>query len=399
MPGFLTLGQLVNAASAFVVNLLASGVLQPSERGVLALMLQISYLVAVVVVLGVERPFMATVEASFGQSLSLFSRIVRPALWGMVIPFTFAVVLFVVGETYWGFAVTAMALYVMFNVQGKGIRVAAIASGTISYFLAYVFITQVLTVLCATAFAAMRVNDAVYWYLAYAFSGLAGVIILILYRVKVPASEEATRLVMTVRKQGLKLLPASFGNTAMLRSERLLLPALIGTASLGVYVTVATVMEMATWPVMQWVDSSLRRWRVASDSNAISARRIAQLYGIALGITSSTSVVLGVAAHIVVTHVLPAAYRPATELILPLAVGSVLFAIARVQQGLLLAASRPGRVSIIEITGLVCSVVAYLALIPSLGVLGAAVGSIVGYGVAVLMGVIEVLRWRRSHGR
>src|SRR5699024_2518786 len=86
---------------------------------------------------------------------------------------------------------------------------------------------------------------------------------------RVGASPPLTRAeARGLRRRGWILLPSEFSNSAMLHSDRLLLPILSSSAELGLYVTVATVLEMATWPIQQWVDASLRGW-----SKAFRSRR------------------------------------------------------------------------------------------------------------------------------
>lgn len=394
----LTLGQVVTAASAVVVNILSAAVLLPAERGVLALLLQVTYLLAIAVVLGVERPFLRQVNGSFSGSLRVFIRLVRPGFWLTLVPLIFAVLLTVIGRPALALAAVGMAAYIFFNAIGKGVRVSAIASSKVKVFFAYVLVTQGGTIVFALALASLQVDSAIIWYFSYVASG-AMALLFFLRREKngrpLQLSENTLR---GIRKSGLRLLPASFGNTAMVRSDRLLLPLLAGTAQLGIYAVVATVMEIATWPVNQWVDASLHRWARSTAHSGLSLAMVLRTGGVAALLSAGISIVLGLTAHAAISYLLPVEYAPAKELILPLGVASVVYAVSRTQQGLLVADGYSGRVSLVEICGLVAALASYFALIPSFGALGAAYGSIAGYTFSVLAGLaVHILsRHRRT---
>ncbi|WP_203136304.1 lipopolysaccharide biosynthesis protein [Microbacterium sp. JZ31] len=292
MPTVLTLGQLGAAGAAFLVNLLAASVMAPAERGNLALLLQLTYLGAVFVVLGVERPLVARIEADYRTSLQTYWRLITPGLWILVLPLIAAAVAFALLEVSWGIALMAMAMYLLFNALGKGVRVAAIASGTLRAFVTYTIATQAAIVLLALILTWINIEDPVVWYGAYVLSGaIAGAAFLAARgKQEAPVARDE---INKVRREGLRLLPASIGNTALLRSDRLILPIFAGTAQLGIYIVVATVMEIATWPVSQWVDASLRRWAVSDVASSDARRRVRTLYGLSALFAAGLSAVLG----------------------------------------------------------------------------------------------------------
>jgi O-antigen/teichoic acid export membrane protein len=84
--------------------------------------------------------------------------------------------------------------------------------------------------------------------------------------------------------------------------------------------------------------------------------------------------------------------------VLPLVAAAGLYAISRVSLGLLIAKGHGGLVSVAEIAGFVVSFTAYVLLIPRHGILGAAWGSLLGYGTCLLFAlvVIRVTGGRRS---
>src|SRR5699024_6859920 len=102
----------------------------------------------------------------------------------------------------------------------------------------------------------------------------------------------------------------------MTRLDRLLLPVLSTSAALGLYVTVATVLEMASWPIKQWVDASLRKWAKTGEALVGVMNRI--LFQSFLFITG-IAVILSAASYAMIHLILPSSYQAATSAIVPLA--------------------------------------------------------------------------------
>lgn len=393
----LTASQLLTAGAAFVINLLSSAVLDPSERGILALLLQITYLVAVAATIGIESPFIAHSGARYDRALTDYVRTMSPGLLILALPVSAAIITLLQGQTAWAIIWMALAAYVALNAWGKGIRVAAISGSAWVPLLVYTGVTQLVMVAAALVLAASRVDDASTWYFWYVGSGAVVLACMLVSRSRArsaaPLPKDERRV---VRRQGMRLLPAAFGNTVMLRSDRLLLPAIAGMEALGIYVVIATVMELATWPIKQWVDASLRTWRM--QQSGLGLRWLVRLGVKVMLAAALMTVVLGVFAAIIVVIWLPPAYHASLELIIPLGVAAVVYSAGRVIAGVLIARGREFTVSAIEISGMVISVVGYVALIPWLGALGAALGSVGGYTAALVIGIIVIARQSRAGG-
>lgn len=182
----------------------------------------------------------------------------------------------------------------------------------------------------------------------------------------------------------------------MTRLDRLFLPVLGSPADLGLYVTVASVLEMAGWPVTQWVDASLRGWTKSGVNLTAEIPRIMLKSFVLLVLLAAT---LGSASYLMIHVFLPDSYQKAILAILPLAIGSVIFGLTRIQQGFLIAVGAAANVSIVEIIGTVASAIALFFFIPSYGMLGAAFGAIVGYIVCFILGAILLLQIRRKVGK
>ena len=407
--GVLVGAQIVAAGGAVAMNLLAAVVLDPSARGDLAFALQLVYFLSVFAIMGLERPFIATRFGGFGDEYRRFARLVLP---GTVAILPIAVLATTVApfSTRWLWAgAIAIGGYVALNSLVHAVRVAYVCSREWKWFALNAIATQAMIVAGALSLVLLGVNDPVIWMWVYVGSTIPAVLILIfsprtgaspaLSRTGVSspltgagASSQLTRAeARGLRRRGWILLPSEFSNSAMLHSDRLLLPMLSSSAELGLYVTVATVLEMATWPIQQWVDASLRGWSKAFRSRRFPiARLFAQCVALLIGIVT----VLGTAAYAMIVFVLPDSYLPATVAIPALAVSAVVFGITRVQQGLFIAADAPGTVSTIEIIGTAAALIAYVLLIPQFGMLGAAYGSIIGYSLCAVVGAIALGRVR-----
>lgn len=409
--GVLVGAQIVAAGGAVAMNLLAAVVLAPSARGDLAFGLQLVYFLSVFAIMGLERPFIATRFGGFGDEYRRFARLVLP---GTVVILPIAVLATTVApfSTRWLWAgAIAIGGYVALNSLVHAVRVAYVCSREWKWFALNAIATQAIIVAGALSLVLLGVDDPVIWMWVYVGSTVPAVLILLfspragasspLSRAGAPsaltragASSPLTRAeARGLRRRGWILLPSEFSNSAMLHSDRLLLPILSSSAELGLYVTVATVLEMATWPVQQWVDASLRGWSKAFRSRRFPiARLFAQCVALLIGIVT----VLGAAAYAMIVFVLPDSYLPATVAIPALAVSAVVFGITRVQQGLFIAADAPGTVSTIEVIGTAAALVAYVVLIPQLGMLGAAFGSIIGYSLCAIAGAIALRQVRRK---
>ncbi|MEE6283181.1 lipopolysaccharide biosynthesis protein [Georgenia sp. MJ170] len=371
------------------MNLLSSNALAPAERGLFAFFLQVAYVATVLVLLGVERPYVATrTNVSFPQAYAEMSRLTRSAWLGSVLVGSSAVY-FAVGEE-WLLAglVLAAALYMIANVSTRKVRVSYIASGTPAPFLWTIAGIQVPLLITGVVLVALEVHSPLPWLLAYTVTGFAAPLVALAARRRHTDQTGPidTEVLAPIRREGLRLLPASFGNTALLRSDRLLLPILSSPAELGRYVAVATLMEMGTWPVQQWVDASLGKWRERRDQGPGYRVIVLAVLG-AIGITAC----LAALTYLVIEHWLPPEYRDSQRLLLPLAAGTALYAGTRIQQGLMIARGYPGAVSIAETSGMVISVALYAILMPQYGAMGAAIGSAVGYlALLIVAGAMQL---------
>jgi O-antigen/teichoic acid export membrane protein len=92
--------------------------------------------------------------------------------------------------------------------------------------------------------------------------------------------------------------------------------------------------------------------------------------------------------YLLIVPVFGEQYAAAKAVVLPLVAAAGLYAVSRVSLGLLIARGYSALVSAAEITGFAVSFAAYLLLIPSLGILGAAYGSLIGYGACLSFALV-----------
>lgn len=374
--------QAATAGGALLVNFLAAFVLDPSGRGELALWLQLGYLLTTIALLGLERPIVAHAEGEFSSVVSLLTRLVRPALLVLVGSAVVAAIWGLGWASELGLLVALMALFAAGNIWVRANRVGYIVSRTWKPFFVTTIGYQVVLIAAAGALVLLDVDAVLAWALVYLVATLF--VILHLWtrgRRVVDATVELDIEHRALRRLGIALLPASLGNTAMLRADRLLLPLLSSSAQLGLYVLVATATELASWPVQQYIDVSLRSLR--SKRPTSSRRLLMTANGMAVGL--GFGIVAALVCWLVIEFALPA-YRDSLGLLPPLVIATAIYSGTRVQQGLLIAADRPGRASTVELAGMVAACTAYVVLIPWLGGLGAAWGSVLGYGLALVVG-------------
>ena len=382
-------GQVVTAGVAFAINFLSSSVMPPDQRGTLAFFIQLSYIATALGLLGVERPYVAErTGVSFPTAVRELGRLTRSVWVGAALLVVAAFVTGWVSGWFLALLLAMTATYVVSNAAVRRVRIAYVVSRD-----RRTFVTNTIAVQCGllglgVVLYLLDVSSPAAWLGAYALSSAAAMVTSARARRRSREEHVSTSRLARVRREGLRLIPASLGNTALLRSDRLMMPFLSSAAELGIYVTVATVMEVGAWPIQQWVDASLGRLR----SRAAGSNRglVIKLF---LGAVSLT-VVIGVLAYVAISLLLPEEYHRSLELIPVLGAGTVVYAMTRLQHGWLIAEGRPGLVSVAETVGLVASAVLYVGLIPPFGAMGAAIGS--GIGHCILLGTTWALRRRAN---
>jgi O-antigen/teichoic acid export membrane protein len=380
--------QLLTGAVALVANILMVRALAPAHRGEVALMLQVVYLATQFVLFGTERSFVATYhDAQPAAAVRAYARLlIIPTGVVLVIAAGYEVIAphhFNPGVLVFG----VVAAYTLVEVAGLATRSIAIAAGRVGDFLICRVVEAVLLLgLLVVLYRANTTTPAI-WIVAYLIAGLLPTAFYIVVWLRRPSldKEPLPDRNRQVRKEGITLFPAAISNMAMLRSDRLALPALASTSALGLYTSVATMTELLAWPVRAYADAKLGKWRQAHDGGTLPTRSIMVAVGL------YCLVVAPIAAgglYLLIVPVFGQDYAPAKAVVVPLVVAAGLYAMSRVTLGLLIAKSRGTLVSAAEITGFVVSFAAYVTLIPPFGILGAAYGSLIGYGSCLAFALV-----------
>ena len=383
----LVASQLLTGGVALAANVLMVRALSPSGRGEVALILQVVYLATQVLLLGTERSFVAAYhDVAPAAAVRAYARL-------LVVPGAVAL------SAAAGFAVLAPARldpgplvitliigYAIIESASLASRAIAICVGRVRDFLyARIVESLLLLAMLVTLFVAGASHPAV-WILAYLLAGAVPTFAYLVRWLRLPApAGPALSHNRTVRREGLALFPAALSNMAMLRADRLALPALASTSALGLYASVATMTELLAWPLRAYADSRLGGWRAAHHQGRLNSRPIiaaAVAYCLVVG-----PLVAG-GLYLLIVPVFSEQYAPAKVVVLPLVVAAGLYAVSRVSLGLLIARGHSALVSAAEITGFAVSFAAYLLLIPPYGILGAAYGSLIGYGACLLFALV-----------
>jgi O-antigen/teichoic acid export membrane protein len=381
--------QLLTGGVALAANVLMVRALSPGGRGEVALMLQVVYLATQVLLLGTERSFVASYHGvAPGVAVRAYARLlVVPGVAALIAGAVFVSV--APPRLNPGTVVVAMiGAYALAEAASLATRAVAIAVGRVHEFLyARVAESVLLLALLVVLFVA-DVAHPVVWILAYLLAGALPTIAYVIRWLRLPvlspapAPPDHNRL---VRQEGLALFPAALSNMAMLRVDRLALPALASTSALGLYASVATMTELLAWPLRAYADSRLGKWRATHRDGALNTRPIvvaAAVYSLVVA-----PLVAG-GLYLLIVPVFGAQYAPAKAVVLPLVAAAGLYAVSRISLGLLIAKGHSALVSAAEITGFAVSFAAYLLLIPPYGILGAAYGSLLGYGACLVFALV-----------
>jgi O-antigen/teichoic acid export membrane protein len=284
-------------------------------------------------------------------------------------------------------------LFAVVSAFVRGIRSIAIATGRHRGFYGYTLVSQALLILGIALLFLLRVNSIATWLLTYLLAGATPTAVWIIRWARSgPAAAQHTggtghaclvgdRL-RRARREGLQLLPASVAASGMLRLDRLLLPAMASAGALGIYASVGTMTELIAWPLLALADSRLGVWREAYDRGVLSLHRFL-LLAIAYALVSAA--LGGVLIRVLLVPLLGSGYAEAGELIAPLVLAAATLGVSQLLISALTAIRRNFLASGVEIVGFAVSAVAYIVLIPPFGALGAAYGSVLGYGSCLLI--------------
>lgn len=175
---------------------------------------------------------------------------------------------------------------------------------------------------------------------------------------------------------GLRGSGGVFANLVSWRLDMAILPAFVGARSLGFYAVAVSLAELPTLLLgpmksVVFAEASARR----------DVTLVARAARIILGVVTSIVLVMVLLAPLLVRLLFGAPFAPSTELARLLLLGSVPFTGELILGAGLLSLGRAGLRSVGQLVAAVVTVVGLVALVPSLGIRGAAITSLVAYSI------------------
>lgn len=355
------------AGTAFVSNILAARALGPELRGHIAFVLQAAYFVAPALIIASDRAVLR------GNNVASRTFHVVDRAWLSRSTIAAFVALGLVLQD-WRALIAPVAAASGWLLLRRG---EVIAHGRYSRYLIPFISYQVGVLASHVLLYLMNITYWPWWLAAYALPALAVLFVQ-------PADQHGND---APRRANFPLLVASITRLWSMRGERLLLPIIAGPASLGLYVVIAT----ATEP-LYWIAQSLADHRTSDTPPESNLQRLKILFKDGL-LFSAVAILLGMVLWFATVPIFGVKFAAAKQLILPLAIASVLLAAYRQVLGWILAGARPSAVSHVE-SG--CAAVALL-IYPLSIYLDGARGAAWASGVVYASGIILALRPIHHH--
>lgn len=381
-------GQIVVVVAAVFINVLAARRLEPADRGLIAAILQVGFVAATIVRGGLDTAFItAGLNRHWEPLLRLsFHMIVRPLLGAALTLVSCLGAFLLAGRQHQGAPafISAVVACAVASLLARCLRAAYLGTGNARLMLWYRSVSQLVPALVSVVVYLLGHESVVAWSIPFIFAQLVVTGTWILVALTRNASERATISDVSIhlmRERSRRTSGAAIASQLTLRLDRLLLPLLADTAALGLYVMAATLTETVVSPVQSYVDGRLPLWAIRHRAHTFSkhAQRRLALRWLLVCVGAATAV--GFVAWIVLPTLLGPRYAASKELVPPLALGAALFGWSRILNGLLVSSDRPELASRAEVASVTVAAAMYLLLIPRLGAMGAAVGSIGGYAI------------------
>jgi len=374
---------------SFLTNLLASRVLDPTGRGMLAAGLQVGFFTSALLLLGLERSLPVVLnERPMAETIPYMWVAYQRRAMVLLVLATAATIFGLFTDFGWvseiavfGLPAALMAVATMLEVT---FRTVAVNGGRSQKVLQMATTIGLLILVAAGAFLIGGVTSIPIWLLAYALSRgvIAGFFLLLAQRSPSdrPSEFDGAKL-GELRSVGWRLWPSSFANFAAFRSDRILMPVLATSADLGVYVMIATLIDVAMGPTEAAANVLNPRWRTAALQGKL--RTTVPLL-LAVAYLSAAALFMIVAGQFLVTELFGADFRPDFDVVFLLTIASAVFGFNRLLMSRATAKGFTTSVSVAETIGMAVALVGYLVLIPIMTQAGAALGALIGYSTTTL---------------
>ncbi|MGJ9407183.1 lipopolysaccharide biosynthesis protein [Nesterenkonia aurantiaca] len=394
--------QVVIAIGALVVNVLAARGLGPEARGELALFLQIAYAGNLLCMLGRHRAYTRYRVAE--HSLARSFKELRRLAW---LPQGLALVLATIlglgfGEYGWGLLFFILAFFfklssgILVNTHRAGAIVAAqaapfsLASG----------VSQVALVAGALFLSLEEVSSVELWLMLYGVTAAVPYMVVeLLVRFKARGEELTPQEIRPITRLGYRLVPMGVAEALLSRADRFLIPVLSTYSQLGFYAVVVTMTELVSWPVKQYAETRVPVWDQTFRSGKLHVWKELARVG---GLTAIACSIVATGVYFTLIPLFGPEYDEGLRLILPLTLSAALYSLTIYGMNLGVATGHARIANIATFGGFAAALPAYLLLIGPFGAMGAAWGSVIGYGVSTLITIGylgKVKRWQYDDTR
>lgn len=383
------------AFSALVVNIFSTSALDPSSRGYLAFYLQLAFICQFLALFGRDRA--ALVVSGINGDFSVSRFLIGANRTGVLLVGVLGIVVTSAGVLGGEQPLFLLALSLWFacaGIFGVVIRVRYVLEperGLIA-FAATSIVVQILLIVGSFCLMMFEVTDLNAWVGLYPSSASVYVLVAAWAALRDPRPPAPRASVALISKEGWRLFPLSMLTLLLQKADRLLLPVLSTGAELGRYVFVVSILELASWPIVQWLDTKLASWR-----REYEARGLIRLRAVIIGSIGVSSLLASFAAlfsQLYIAFALTEEYASASLLIVPIAAAVIVRVGSRVFSGVLVAQKMRRLALVGEFLALGAFIVGLVVLAPSLGALGAAYASL-GAAVISLFFLSVGFCWRR----
>lgn len=352
---------LLAAGVAFSSNILAARALGPELRGNIAFVLQSSYFLAPLLVVGSDRALLRAQRVTSDTFRVASRSTIAIAASASLLT------LYVLFRDWHALIAPCAVVTAWFLIR----RADVVAFGNYRRYVIIFAIYQLGILASHFILFLLGVTAWPWWLAAYA----APTVVLL----AIPPSH--------VRHKGgsyranAPLLLSSMTKLWSLRGERLLLPVVAGPSALGLYVVVAT----ATEP-LYWIAQTLADHRVNHTPPATTLARLRSLSALTAIFLVATAC-LGLLLWHLLVPVFGPNFAEAKPLVLPLSLAAVSLAAYRQVAGWVLASDRPQRIGALESLVALIAFVAYPAGVLVGGAAGAAWATLAVYTAAAAVGL------------
>lgn len=378
--------QIVIGVASLVVNLLSARVLGPVGRGELALYVQLALVASVFCVLGADQAYPAalTVRPTVQTAGRDVWRLIR---WStlLVAAAVASGVVIKNGATGDGWILCAgFVLYVTGLVLLQVLTAASVAASSTRRQLAVVVVWQLTLIPAGGLLAVLGVRSPGVWFCLSGATGMLPLAVALFRHRPARPREQSGADLNRARSLGLRLLPATIINMLLLRVELFLIPWLASLGELGIYIVVVTLTGLIDLPMRHLLRAKAPDLTDQIRAGRLRHRRIL-LLGFGYGVGGGLAV--GTVAGIVLVPFFGTEYADAVDLALPLGLAAGAYSFSRIGAIICIAAHMPHLNTVLELLGLVTSILGCLILVPGHGATGAALATLFAYCLMAALAV------------